>query len=230
MPLRKGVCDDIYTLVRMEGEGSVRLETFSEQEVDRDAIRDRVKEWSRLGLAQVLHRLVLAAYERTIGLDLDDLSADGCITKAPCNGETAGPLPVDRRKEGMKRSVATDGDGVPVGLAAAGANRHDSKLLEPTLESVNDRVGSVLRPFLDERVRRTPALLPAHDRDRRVLPLPRRRVRHCALFDPAGPQPLPMGHPSRSLPPETTPTLGRSKAHIPSPERSSGQVTALQWS
>ncbi|OON75940.1 methyltransferase, FxLD system [Streptomyces tsukubensis] len=39
VPLRKGVCDDIYTLVPMDGEGNVRLETFSEQEVDRDAIR-----------------------------------------------------------------------------------------------------------------------------------------------------------------------------------------------
>lgn len=39
VPLRKGVCDDIYTLVPMAGEGDVRLETFSEQEVDRDAIR-----------------------------------------------------------------------------------------------------------------------------------------------------------------------------------------------
>ncbi|MER5493992.1 methyltransferase, FxLD system [Streptomyces sp. NPDC002490] len=39
IPLRKGVCDDIYTRVRMEGEGNVHLETFSEQEVDRDAIR-----------------------------------------------------------------------------------------------------------------------------------------------------------------------------------------------
>jgi len=39
VPLRKGVCDDIYTLVPMVGEGNVRLETFSEQEVDRDSIR-----------------------------------------------------------------------------------------------------------------------------------------------------------------------------------------------
>ncbi|MEU9486004.1 methyltransferase, FxLD system [Streptomyces decoyicus] len=38
IPLRKGVCDDIYTLVPMAGEGNVRLETFSEQNVDRDAI------------------------------------------------------------------------------------------------------------------------------------------------------------------------------------------------
>ncbi|WP_073947191.1 methyltransferase, FxLD system [Streptomyces kebangsaanensis] len=39
VPLRKGVCDDTYTLVPMAGEGNVRLETFSEQDVDRDAIR-----------------------------------------------------------------------------------------------------------------------------------------------------------------------------------------------
>lgn len=39
IPLRKGVCDDVYTLVPMAGEGSVRLETFSEQDVDRDALR-----------------------------------------------------------------------------------------------------------------------------------------------------------------------------------------------
>ncbi|MFI6985855.1 methyltransferase, FxLD system [Embleya sp. NPDC050154] len=39
VPLRKGVCDDVYTLVPMTGEGNVRLETFSEQDVDREAIR-----------------------------------------------------------------------------------------------------------------------------------------------------------------------------------------------
>ncbi|GGO01825.1 O-methyltransferase [Microbispora rosea subsp. aerata] len=39
VPLRKGVCDDLYTRVPMAGEGNVHLETFSEQDVDRDAIR-----------------------------------------------------------------------------------------------------------------------------------------------------------------------------------------------
>ncbi|GAB2719013.1 methyltransferase, FxLD system [Streptomyces bullii] len=39
IPLRKGVCDDVYTLVPMAGEGTVRLETFSEQDVDREALR-----------------------------------------------------------------------------------------------------------------------------------------------------------------------------------------------
>ncbi|WP_455357525.1 methyltransferase, FxLD system [Streptomyces sp. SYSU K217416] len=39
VPLRKGVCDDVYTLVPMSGDGNVRLETFSEQDVDREALR-----------------------------------------------------------------------------------------------------------------------------------------------------------------------------------------------
>ncbi|WP_055483761.1 methyltransferase, FxLD system [Sphaerimonospora mesophila] len=39
VPLRKGVGDDIYTLVPLAGEGNVRLETFSEQDVDREAMR-----------------------------------------------------------------------------------------------------------------------------------------------------------------------------------------------
>ncbi|MEV0577202.1 methyltransferase, FxLD system [Streptomyces sp. NPDC050392] len=44
VPLRKGVCDDVYTLVPMAGEGNVRLETFSEQDIDRDALRSVLDE------------------------------------------------------------------------------------------------------------------------------------------------------------------------------------------
>jgi putative transposase len=36
----------------------------------------------------------------------------------------------------VKRSVLTDGRGVPLGIAVAGANAHDQKLLEATLRSV----------------------------------------------------------------------------------------------
>jgi len=39
VPLRKGICDDVCSLVPMAGEGNVRLETFSEQDVDREAMR-----------------------------------------------------------------------------------------------------------------------------------------------------------------------------------------------
>jgi hypothetical protein len=48
---------------------------------------------------------------------------------------------VDRRKGGLKRSVATEGAGVPLGVVSAGANRHDSPLLGPTLQAASTQVG-----------------------------------------------------------------------------------------
>ena len=58
-----------------------------------------------------------------------DVAVDCCITKAPCGGERAGRSPVDRGKRGIKRSMAVDADGIPLGTVAAPANRHDSPLL-----------------------------------------------------------------------------------------------------
>ncbi|MBO2461758.1 methyltransferase, FxLD system [Actinomadura violacea] len=39
VPLRKGVCDDVRTLIPHAGDGNIRLETYSEQHVDREAMR-----------------------------------------------------------------------------------------------------------------------------------------------------------------------------------------------
>jgi len=104
-------------------------------------IRRRATDWARRGLGHTLHKLALAAYDKIVGLELDDLAIDGCITKAPCGGDKAGPSPVDRRKGGLKRSTATDAAGVPTGIASAGANRHDSPLLAPTIEATKQQVG-----------------------------------------------------------------------------------------
>lgn len=72
-----------------------------------------------------------------IGLDLQNLSVDGCIVKAPCGGEAAGKSPVDRGKQGAKRSLLVDGTGIPAGVVVAGANCNDSPLLGPTLEKLS---------------------------------------------------------------------------------------------
>jgi transposase len=104
-------------------------------------IRRRLSEWARAGVAQRVHALALAAYDRIIGLELGDVAVDGCITTAPCGGEVAGPSPVNRRKGGLKRSVAGDGHGIPLGVVAAGANRHDSPLLRPTFEQAAAQIG-----------------------------------------------------------------------------------------
>lgn len=51
-------------------------------------------------------------------------------------GKKTGPNPTDRGKRGTKRSVLTDGRGLPLGLVVAGANVIDFKLLERTLEAI----------------------------------------------------------------------------------------------
>lgn len=57
--------------------------------------------------------------------------------KAPCGGDNTGPNPTDRGKSGQKRSVLVEGHGLPIGVVLAGANRHDSPLLEPTLQCLS---------------------------------------------------------------------------------------------
>ncbi len=56
--------------------------------------------------------------------------------RLPWAGKKTGPNPTDRGKSGVKRSLLTDGRGVPLGLAVDGANRHDQKLFRATLDSI----------------------------------------------------------------------------------------------
>jgi hypothetical protein len=79
-------------------------------------IRRRLKTWAKAGIAQRIHAIALAAYDLIIGLELEDLCVDGCITNAPWAGDKAGPSPLDRRKGGLKRSVATEAAGIPLGI------------------------------------------------------------------------------------------------------------------
>ena len=51
-------------------------------------------------------------------------------------GKKTGPNPTDRGKQGVKRSLLTEGHGIPVGLVVDGANRNDMKLVRATLETI----------------------------------------------------------------------------------------------
>jgi transposase len=99
-------------------------------------LRRRRDEWLTAGVAEQLRLVVLAAYDRMHGLQLAHLTVDGCITKAPCGGESAGSSPVDRRKQGLKRSVLTEAGGIPLGTVPAPANRRDDGLLAATLDTI----------------------------------------------------------------------------------------------
>lgn len=120
-------------------------EKISDSSASATTIRRRRDLWIDAGIFTELEQLCLEAYDRIIGLELENLTVDGCIVKAPCGGEMAGKSPVDRGKLGTKRSVLTDGTGIPLGCVAAPANRNDSPLLRPTLEKLS-RFGFHLPP------------------------------------------------------------------------------------
>ncbi|MEU9191046.1 IS5 family transposase [Streptomyces sp. NPDC048484] len=101
-------------------------------------IRSRRDEWIQLGVFAQIKQIALDSYDRIVGLVLDQIAVDGSITKAPGGGEAAGRSPADRGRQGLKRSGMTDGYGIPLGRVLAGANRHDSPLLAPTLDRLED--------------------------------------------------------------------------------------------
>jgi transposase len=109
---------------------------IADQACSATTIRDRRDHWIALGIFDRLELLVLVAYDRTVGLELGDLAVDGCITKAPCGGQASGRSPVDRGKQGRKRSTVVKARGIPLGAVSAGANRHDAPLLGPTLDTL----------------------------------------------------------------------------------------------
>jgi len=101
-------------------------------------LRERRSEWIRAGIFADLKTIARESYDRIVGLVLEEIAVDGCITKAPGGGECAGRSPVDRGKLGMKRSLMVEGRGIPLGRVLAPANRHDSPLLAPTLDKLVD--------------------------------------------------------------------------------------------
>ncbi len=118
-------------------------ERIADASCSESTLRRRRDEWIDLGLMERLREISLEAYDRLIGLELSEVAVDGCLTKAPCGGQKAGRNPVDRGKMGVKRSMAVDASGVPVGAVSAPANRHDSPLLVPTLEAVAKTLGGL---------------------------------------------------------------------------------------
>jgi hypothetical protein len=115
---------------------------ISDESCSATTLRRRRDEWIGSGAMEKLREMALEAYDRTVGLELSDVAVDCCITKAPCGGERAGRSPVDRGKRGLKRSAVVDAQGIPLGAIAAPANRHDSPLLEETLDTLG-KLGSL---------------------------------------------------------------------------------------
>ena len=99
-------------------------------------VHDRYQEWERLGFFEELWRAGILKYDELEGIEWEWQAIDGVMTKAPLGRGASGKNPTDRAKMGTKRSMLTDGAGIPLAVAVEGANRHDSRLLVATLEGL----------------------------------------------------------------------------------------------
>ena len=65
-------------------------------------IRDRRDEWIRAGIFAELKTIARECYDRIVGLVLEEIIIDGCITKAPGGGECAGSQPGGPGETGLQ--------------------------------------------------------------------------------------------------------------------------------
>ena len=98
-------------------------------------VHDRFKFWSQQGFFFRLWQEGLLEYDELKGIDWQWQSMDGCHIMAPRAGENTGPSYKHRGKSGVNRSLLTDGNGMPLALVVAPANRLDFQLAENTLQS-----------------------------------------------------------------------------------------------
>lgn len=133
------LCFEALLVRLVTGCSWVDVEAITGRRVSDTTLRARRDEWVDAGVFDRLVEEALQAWDRVVGLEVADVIVDASQHKAPTGGEGTGPSCTDRAKLGWKWSLAIATDGIPVGWAADGANRHDSKLLEPTLDAVDAR-------------------------------------------------------------------------------------------
>ena len=132
-------CFEVMLVRLVTGCSFEDAERLCGNKVSDTTVRSRRDEWIEAGVYEAIAAEALAAYDRIVGLDLSDVAVDGSQHKAPAGGEGTGKNPTDRAKLGWKWSVLTDRNGIPIGWAIDGANRHDSVLLPATLAAAAGR-------------------------------------------------------------------------------------------
>ena len=96
----------------------------------------RFQQWAEAEVFKKMWKAGLLKMEEKKELDWTWQCMDGAMTKAPLGGEKTGKNPTDRAKSGVKRSLLTEGHGVPIAVAVEGANCHDKRLVKTTLRSM----------------------------------------------------------------------------------------------
>lgn len=108
----------------------------------------RFAEWSKAGVWDQVHRHLLRSLADAKKLNIDRVIIDSASVRAVFGGEHTGPNPTDRRKNGCKRHIICDANGIPLVVQTGPANQRDEELVEPMLKQfprVRDRHGKQRR-------------------------------------------------------------------------------------
>ena len=103
---------------------------------DDATIHRTFQHWVDLGLFAHLWALLIEECDALGLVDWEWQAADGTMGKARLGGDEIGANPTDRGKNGSKKSILTDRHGGPLSIVVAGANVHDTKLLEKTIAAM----------------------------------------------------------------------------------------------
>ena len=103
---------------------------------DDATIHRTFQHWVELGLFPQLWALLVEECQDLGLVDWEWQAADGTMGKARLGGDQVGPNPTDRGKNGSKKSLLTERNGGPLSLVLAGANVHDAKLLDRTIQAM----------------------------------------------------------------------------------------------
>ncbi len=96
----------------------------------------RHRDWANAGIWLQVHERLLGELGQAGVLDLSRAIVDSASVRALKGGWHTGRNPTDRGKQGVKRHIVTDANGIPLLVHTGRANQRDEQLLEPLLLSL----------------------------------------------------------------------------------------------
>jgi transposase len=95
-----------------------------------------MREWQRRNVWHRLHQALLDRLNDAALIDWSRAAVDSGSVAAPRGGAATGRNPTDRSKLGTKRHIVVDAHGLPLAITLSGANEHDSRMLETTVDAI----------------------------------------------------------------------------------------------
>ncbi len=110
--------------------------------VSGDSFRKKFKEWQSKEVFKSAWLIVLRIYEK-YKIDFKDLFIDASHIKNQFGSEFVGSNIYDRFRKATKLTIIVDEFGIPVSIKIGPSNKHDSKYVIPSIESLQINISDV---------------------------------------------------------------------------------------